>query len=152
MYALELQIGKECVKYGIESVLGSMDETIYHRVSAIEVSNPASWKHAFGILAKVSSELVLSKSREIIAARIMSVMSQLKRQQEQQQLEQQTNRRYNSYSSHSSSTSLPPLNYPEEMLDAIRDMFDGGDHVWNTWFSREMIFNFFAIDVRAKDA
>lgn len=132
------------MKYGIESILGSMDKTIYHRVSAVEMSNPPSWKHVFGILAKVSSELVLSKSREIIAGRIMSVMGQLNQQQQQQQ---QRNRGCNSYSGGSSQQSL---NYPQEMLEAIRDLFDGGDHEWNTGFSREMMFKVFAIDVRPK--
>lgn len=140
------------MKYGIESVLGSMDKTIYHRVSAVKTPNLASWTPTLGILAQVSSELLLSKSRGIIAECIISVMSQSKQQQEQQH--QQVGRQYGSYGY----SSCPPPSaarshtYPQEMLDAIRDLYDGGDHEWNTWFSRELMFKVFAIDVRPKNA
>eukprot|EP00210_Caulerpa_lentillifera_P001046 g1009.t1 len=134
-----VEIGKECMKYGILGVLETIDEIVYQRVNALAVSNPPTWNNTLGSCAKMASVLTLKKSRDIISNRIITAMCTLN----------QTKIGYRD--PHGYGRSSPQANiYPSQMLVAIRDLYDGGDHGWNTWFSRELLYTVFAIDVRQK--
>lgn len=120
-----MRVGLECRKYGIQSVLDSMDEIIVRLTKAIPQDSERRWDDRMRAYAKVATSVGLQGSIKRIGEYVLYAMVEIER------------RFYRSHSSRSAGR--PECEYPSKMAEVIRDLLDMDDADWMKDFTLKML-------------